>query len=191
MIPTASQAKALWKQYALPPHKQHHAALVALVSRILAGQVERSLGICIQKDLLSAGALLHDIDKNIPSLPGERHPDTAVRILQELDMPEVARLVKTHPLHAILDDRIAPRTWEEKLLFLADKMTKQDVITVDERFRLWKEEHTPPDMQTILDNAYPKVKELEEEMLGVIRLTQKDVINSCKTAILQQEGDIL
>jgi hypothetical protein len=90
-----------------------------------------------------------------------------------------------------LDERIKPTTWEEKLLFLADKMTKYEVITVDERFRLWNEEHLPLKEQQILDAAYPKVKLLEQEVLNLTHLTSEEVIKIVKNDILHQEGDIL
>lgn len=191
MIPTPIEAKKLWQTYSLPKQKQLHVSIVAQVSRILAEHIERALGICIQKDLLFASALLHDIDKNIPKIEGERHPDAAVRILCDVGMDEVAHLVKTHPLHAILDPTIAPKTWEEKILFLADKMTKYDVISVDERFRLWKEEPLSQEERELLDTAYPKVKELEQEVMTCIGSTPETMINICKTAILRQEGDLI
>lgn len=166
MIPSESQAKALWDKYELPEPKRRHVMLVAKVAEILADKINKP----INKPLLIAGALLHDIDKAAHIHPGERHPDAAVRILREEGMPEVAALVKTHPLHAILDPSIAPKTWEEKLLYLADKMVKYEIITVDERFKLWNEEHLPPTEQDILDRAYPKVKGLEEEILHLAKL---------------------
>ncbi|MBI5619911.1 hypothetical protein HY950_03045, partial [Candidatus Gottesmanbacteria bacterium] len=79
-------------------------------------------------------------------------------------MEEVAALVKAHPLHAILDPLTAPKTWEEKILFLADKMVKYKIIGVDGRFALWNAEHLPAGQQAILDASYPKVKELEKEI---------------------------
>jgi putative nucleotidyltransferase with HDIG domain len=191
MIPTPTEAKTLWQIYDLPTQKQRHVSIVAEVSRILAEHVEQALGICIQKDLLYVGALLHDIDKNIPKREGEQHPDAAVRVLREAGMNEVAVLVKTHPLHAILDASIAPTTWEEKILFLADKMTKYDVISVDERFTLWRSEPLSLVEKELLEKAYPKVKELEQEIMTVIDSTPENMINICRTAILQQEGDSL
>ena len=166
MIPTEEQAKALWDKYHLPEQKRIHVALVAKVAMFLADKLKEP----INKPLLLAAALLHDIDKAIPKLPGEKHPDTAVRILKEEGTPEVAHLVRTHPLHAILNPAIAPKTWEEKLLYLADKMVKYEVITVDERFRLWNDEHLPPESQKELDAAYPKVKVLEKEIFSLIHM---------------------
>lgn len=168
MIPSEDQINALWDKYGLPEGKRRHVALVARVARFLARQINKVTNLPINQSLLHAGALLHDIDKNIPRLSGERHPDTAVRVLKEEGMEEVAELVKTHPLHAILNPAIAPKTIEEKLLYLSDKMVKYEVIGVDVRFKLWNDEHLPKEQQAILDAAYPKVKKLEKEILGLI-----------------------
>ena len=168
MIPTEKQAKELWEKYGLPKQKRIHCALVAKVAEKLATQLKiKTLNFKINEQLLITAALLHDIDKNVPKLLGEKHPDTAVRILREEGMGEVADVVKTHSLNAILDPAIAPASLEEKILFLADKMVKYEIIGVDARFRLWNEEHLPPDAQAVFDAAYPKVKELEEEVLGL------------------------
>lgn len=177
MIPTEEQAKKLWEKYNLPDRKRRHVTLVANVAKLFATKIKaQSAKLKINKALLVAGALLHDIDKNAPKLPWERHPDAAVRILQEEGMGEVARLVKTHPLHAILDPAIAPKTWEERLLYVADKMVKDDVIGVDARFAQWSDEHLPSEEQKILDAAYPKVKELEKEVLDLIGLDEKRIL---------------
>ncbi|MEK9143967.1 MAG: HDIG domain-containing metalloprotein [Patescibacteria group bacterium] len=174
MIPTEDQAKKLWDKYGLPEGKRRHVEFVAKVAKYLAANLK------INEKLLIAGALLHDIDKNVTKLSGEKHPDAGVRILREEGMGEVAALVKTHPLHAILDPAITPKTWEEKLLFLADKMVKQDVIGVDARFRLWNDEHLPSEQQKILDAAYPKVKELEKETFDLIGTDQKRILEETK-----------
>jgi len=156
MIPTEDEAKTLWDKYNLPEYKRRHVALVAKVAGFIATKFDQ-LGKFdkLDKPLLVAGALLHDIDKNIPKLPGEQHPDTGVRILRKEGMDEVADLVKTHPLHAILDPKITPKTWEEQILFLADKMVKLEIITVDQRFDLWRAENCSPRDGKIPDRHNP------------------------------------
>jgi putative nucleotidyltransferase with HDIG domain len=130
----------------------------------------------VNKKLLLAAALLHDIDKAASRLAGERHPDAAVRILREEGMGEVADLVATHPLHAILDPSISPKTWEQKLLYLSDKMVKYDIVGVDTRFALWNAEKLPPEEQKILDRSYPKVKALEQEVFKTLGITLQEVV---------------
>ncbi|MEK7543721.1 MAG: HD domain-containing protein [Patescibacteria group bacterium] len=168
MIPTEEQARALWDKYELPEKKRQHVMLVARVAEFLARQIDKATNQQINQSLLQASALLHDIDKNVEKLPGERHPDAGVRILREEGMGEVAEIVKTHSVHAILDPAIIPKTWEEKLLFLADKMVKQEVIGVDARFAQWDAEDLPASEIAMLRRAYPNVKELEKEVFDLI-----------------------
>ena len=191
MVPTYTQAISLWKTYNFPEQKQHHCLLVAKLALFFASKMKEKKQIIMQTDLLLAAALLHDIDKNIPPKVGERHPDTGVRILQEVGMDEVAKVVRTHPLHAILDDTINPSTWEEKLLFLADKMTKHETISVDARFALWRAEELSKEEVSILDAAYPKVKELEQFVCTSIGLTPEEVIELAKRSILGDKGELL
>jgi HD superfamily phosphodiesterase len=175
MVPTDHEIQNLWKRYNLPPEKQTHVRLVDAVSGFLAAGISEKQGVVIDTALLHAAALLHDIDKNADKLPGEQHPDACVRILKEEGMAEVAELVKTHPLHAILDPSIAPKTWEAKILFLADKMVKYDVITVDKRFELWRAENLSAEARMILDRSYPNVKDLERQIFTVMAMAPEDI----------------
>lgn len=172
MIPTEEQAMELWEKYRLPATKRIHVELVARVAKFFAKKIP------VNTQLLLAAALLHDIDKAAPPKGGERHPDAAVRILREEGMDEVADIVATHPLHAILDPNISPKTWEEKLLYLADKMVKYDIVGVTKRFAMWNDEHLPPQEQKILDASYPKVKELEQEVFRLARISLDDILKS-------------
>lgn len=169
MIPTEEQAKKLWDKYHLPEKKRLHVTLVARVAMFLAKQLTKRNGHeTINNKLLHAAALLHDIDKAAVKRPGERHPDTAVRILTDEGMPEVALVVAKHSLHSILDQVDFPKTWEEKLLYFADKMVKYEVITVDKRFALWRKEDLSPDAVSILDASYPLVKNMEKEIVDLL-----------------------
>lgn len=188
MIPTENQAKAMWDTYHVPENKRRHLLLVARVADFLARRVmaqsvsHDGIPIVINTQLLVAAALLHDVDKGVDRLPGEQHPDSAVRILRELGMDDVAELIRHHPLHYINSAETAPKRWEEKLLFLADKMVKYEIITVDKRFDLWRAEHIPEEGRTLLELAYPKVKALEKEIFDYISLQPIDVAHLIETA---------
>ncbi len=177
MIPTPDEARQLWNKYNLPERKRVHVQLVADVALFLSGKLHIiDHSIHIDTNLLEAGALLHDIDKAIPRLPGEHHPETGVRILREEGMKEVADLIQYHSVQYIGDSKTEPKTWEEKLLFLSDKMVKQEVITVDKRFDLWFSEADLPEAQKeMLRAVFPKVKQLEKEIFDKIGIQPQDV----------------
>jgi putative nucleotidyltransferase with HDIG domain len=180
MIPPSPIVQTLWDRYSLPQYKRHHCTLVATVAVYLATQLQKK-GYEIDIALLEFAALVHDIDKNIPLLQGEHHPDAGVRVLQKEGYEGVARIVKKHSLPAILDPMMAPTTWEEKLLYLADKMVKQDIITVDIRFALWRAESLPAEAVVQLDQAYPKVKALEKELFDMIGIIPDDIAGLART----------
>ncbi|MEK7165339.1 MAG: HD domain-containing protein [Patescibacteria group bacterium] len=186
MIPTRAQCLFLFDRYQLPSQKRIHVEAVTKLAIYFANKLinqnpQPKVGqplaetIKINLELLQAAALLHDIDKNIPKREGERHPDTAVRVLKELGFPEVAEVVAKHSLHFILSHDTTPVSWEEKLLFLSDKMTKYEVIGVEHRFKLWYKENLSPDAITELDASFPKVKLLEQEIYRAANVTFADV----------------
>jgi putative nucleotidyltransferase with HDIG domain len=176
MIPTDDQINALWDIYHVPQQKRQHLMLVGRVALFLAKKIKEKTSQSVDEKLLHAAALLHDIDKAVPPMPGERHPDTAVRIVESEGMDEVARLVRKHPLHAICDPDLAPSSWEEKLLYLSDKMVKYEIITVDKRFDLWRaEKDMPSEGKQVLEKSYPLVKKLEKEILDLIGIQPADV----------------
>jgi predicted hydrolase (HD superfamily) len=174
MIPTPDEAKALWKKYAMPEEKAKHLTLVAKTAVFFARGFEKK-GVVVNIQLLEAAALLHDIDKGVEKKKGERHPDAAVRVIRSEHMEELVPLIASHPLHMILNKEKGPKTLEEKLLFLADKMVKYEILTVDKRFDLWRAEDLPKQGRVELERAYPKVKELEEKILGILGLEPQDV----------------
>lgn len=182
MIPTPQEVYALWNTHNLPLVKRNHSSLVARLAvwfarRLVAEGYIKEINI----PLLEAAALLHDIDKMIPKLPHEHHPDAGVRVLTQAGYPLVADLVKTHPLHAILDQNIAPRTVEQKLLYLSDKMVKHEIITVDNRFALWSSEDLPPAAREVLDRSYPLVKALETEICSALHVAPEEVAKLANT----------
>lgn len=176
IIPSRKQCLLLFDRFQLPTQKRIHVEEVTRLALFFTHKLQEQ-GIEINKPLVEAAALLHDIDKNAPKKAGERHPDTAVRILNDLGFAEVAEVVKRHSLHTILDPEFAPRTWEEKVVFLADKMTKYEVIGVDHRFKLWYKEGLPQEAVAQLDMALPKVKLLEKEVYQAAGIIFADIRN--------------
>lgn len=192
VLPTRDQIVELWNKYALPAYKRHHCQLVSRVAVWFAHELAVKGNVTgIDVALLESAALLHDIDKMAQKNAGEHHPDAGVRILKDEGFPEVADLVRTHPLHAILDQNISPKTWEQKILYLSDKMTKHDIITVDERFALWRKESLPQEAVFVLDATYPMVKALEEDICAMIRVAPKDIallVNATETSTMMKDS---
>jgi len=176
MIPDKKGIKALWDTYELPQYKRIHCDMVGKIALCIARKINKKrLGVSVNEQLLVAAALLHDIDKTIKKLPGEHHPDAGVRILEKEGMSEVAEIVRTHPLHMICDEKKGPKTIEQQILFIADKMTKQECIGLDKRFLLWKNEDKEEIAQNILNESYPKVIALRDAILKKAGITEEEL----------------
>ena len=120
-------------------------------------------GVKVNRDLVSAAALLHDIKK---LEPGE-HEIEGADYVESLGYPEVAVLIKKHGLKHCHEDDFKPKTWEEKIIFYSDKRVKNDkVVTVDERFEYIKERYKSEDVE----KEIKLTKAIEKELLGKIRI---------------------
>jgi hypothetical protein len=172
MIPTVAACKSMWDEFLVNEKRRVHMETVA---RLAAGIAKRISAPRVNIELLTAAALLHDADKSMPKFDGEKHPELMVRALQEQGMGEVGEVVRTHSLPAILHPETAPKTIEQKILFLSDKMAKYEVTGVDARFDLWRSEHLPL-QDRVLAATYGPVKQLEKEIsfLAGIDLSDRD-----------------
>lgn len=87
--------------------------------------------------LLRAACLLHDVGKGslaIELYPGIDHATAAARISMSEGLPEIVAPVQKHMLDAAVPGTAALMTWEEKLLWYADKSTSYRYIGIDRRF---------------------------------------------------------
>ena len=61
------------------------------------------------------------------------HEDAAYEVLKE-KYPVLALTIKRHKYAAILDEQEGPRTWEEKIVYYADKRVMHDkVVSLGQR----------------------------------------------------------
>lgn len=185
MIPSYEECLNLLSKYSFPKEKIKHVRLVAGIAKYFAQKItEKRPGVIINSRLLEAASLLHDIDKNIPKREGEKHPMTGARILTSEGCGEVSEVVLKHDIESFLDTKRSPKTWEEKILVLADKMAKNEIVTVGERYKLWYEENIA-EQNKILDETYPFMKKLETFVFGIIGMTSDEV----KSELRQKEED--
>ncbi len=177
MVPSPSHCYSLWDKYQLPEKKRVHSQIIADTASLIGKKLIKR-GISLNLELLTAACLLHDIDKAVAKNPGERHPDSAVRILKDEGLNEIAEVVRTHSLHCILNTETKPASWEQKVLYLVDKMVKQELVGVEKRFALWYAERLPPQARIELDASKPLVKKLEQEIFTTAGITDFDELNN-------------
>ncbi|MBW2997667.1 HDIG domain-containing protein [Candidatus Woesearchaeota archaeon] len=163
-IPSEEECLELMAAMSLAPAILHHSLVVRNVALGLADDLEKR-GFLIDRKLVSAAALLHDIMKMGAVFC---HGVEGGEFLRSMGFDEVASVVEKHCLNNLEDPELVPKTNEEKLLMYADlRVNAGKIVTLDERFRAIKERYTPKDPKA-LQEYITFAKQLEWELLGKV-----------------------
>ena len=161
-IPTKQQCLKILKDNNVPDNIIAHSKAVCKVAIKIVDLLEKG-GISVNKDLVAAASLLHDIKKLSPN----DHVIEGYGFVKSLGFPEVALVMRKHGLSNLEKDDCIPKTWEEKIVFYADKRVKNDkIVSVDERFEYIRQRYKKED----IEEEYNFTKMVEKELLDDVRL---------------------
>ncbi len=159
-VPGRVDAASLLLSLDPPDWFVRHARAVAEVGAWLAARVE-ARGVTVDRPLVEAAALLHDIDKLLPVSDPARalpHGEGSAAWLAQAGHPELARAVANHPVTRLLDGE-RYRRWaafasrEERLVAYADQRAGQRLESMEKRFDSWR-------------RRYPRVELVEGGVAG-------------------------
>ena len=130
-VPMHNECLQMLGTMEMPAHIQDHSLLVCRVALALADGLIAA-GLKINRELVMASALLHDITKPRSFETGENHAQTGGEYLASMGFPEVGEIVRQH---VVLDDyppEAAPN--EAEIVNYADKRVLHDqVVPLDDR----------------------------------------------------------
>ncbi len=163
-IPTESECFALLAEADLHPSIVRHSIGVRDVALQIADKLE-AVGHPVDKSLVAASALLHDIMKINAEFD---HAIEAGDLLRQKGFHEVASVVEKHALNNLSDPSFVPKTVEEKLIMYADlRFSSGRVVSLDERFDYIKRKYAPKNPNTF--KSYMKfAKNLEKEFKDIL-----------------------
>lgn len=115
----------------MPAHIQAHSRMVCAVALLLADGL-LSAGLVVNRELVQASALLHDITKTRSFRTGENHAQTGGAYLSGLGYYEVGEIIRQH---VILDTYFEAETPSEaEVVNYADKRVLHDrIVPLDDR----------------------------------------------------------
>lgn len=129
-IPSRAKCHELMVQYAMRPHIIEHCMQVMNVSLMIIDNLKN--GVSVNRDLVIAGALLHDITKTISFETNENHAVSGGALLRELGFPSTAAIVEQHI--RIQNLNFGGRLEEREIVWYADKRVRHDtIVTIEER----------------------------------------------------------
>lgn len=169
-LPSRKECFNLMKKYNVPENILKH----SLTVNRLANQLANSLiakGELINKTLVDRASLLHDIGKFKASNEGSFHEEEGYKILKKEGFNEIADIVRKHSLFSVLDNKEAPVTWEEKIVFYADKRVNEDkIVTLKERISYLKERYGKnKSILKKIEAAEPLIYQIEKEIFDKIK----------------------
>jgi len=155
-IPTKEQCLDILKENKTPSNVIEHSMTVYNFALDLANKLEKK-GITVNKDLVTAASLLHDVERVKDS-----HVDAGVKLLKQLGFPEVAEVIKKHTLHGLDKNNL---TVEEKILFYADKRTKgHKIVSLKERIESLEKKYNID-----LKRESEFAKKIEKDIIKIIK----------------------
>jgi len=204
-LPTRKECLAIIREYHVPLHILKHSLGAAKLAVFLAQRLKEK-GVAVDVNLVDRACLLHDIvricDFKESDYSRFKHPvteqdkakwkqlrtrykeipheDVAYELLKE-KYPVLAQTVKKHRYTALLDENERPNTWEEKLVYYADKRVMHDrIVPLKERLQEAHKRNVPlrgTEAQSQIKTAKVDslIFELEEEIFSKIGLNPLEV----------------
>lgn len=129
-IPTGLECEELMARYRMLPNIIEHSRQVMRVAMAITDSLHQDVD--INRDLVMAAALLHDITKTRSLKTKEKHAASGGILLRELGFPSIAEIVEQH----VIMDRLHPegKIEEKEIVFYADKRVMHSaIVSLDER----------------------------------------------------------
>ena len=162
----STKAERLWDRYRYPDWLAVHSRVVgriaeALVAGLRPGRQPLEAGPII------LGAYLHDIGRS-PLLAGDErdHNILSGLVLAAEGEGACVELARRHAIYTVLDPDLAPRTAEEKLVYVADRRGGQSVETLEARAQDTARRN--PRYAAEIARAIPLAKAMEREVFADI-----------------------
>ncbi len=120
----------LMARHSMLPNIVEHSFQVMCVSLAITDNLKE--GVSVNRDLVIAGSLLHDITKTRSCRQRNVHDASGGTLLRELGFPNIAEMVEQHVI--IHDLNLDGDIEEKEIVYYADKRVMHDtIVTLEEK----------------------------------------------------------
>lgn len=160
----STKAEGLYQRYRYPDWLETHSRVVGAVAEALV-EARRRGAPRIDAEAVVLAAYLHDIGRS-PLLAGDprNHNILSGLVLAAEGLGACVEPARRHAIYTVLDPEVAPRTAEEKLVYVADRRGGQAVVTLEERARDTARRN--PKYAAEIERAIPLAKAVEREVFA-------------------------
>jgi len=129
-IPSREECSELMAQYSMLPNIVEHSIQVMRVSLAITDNLKS--GVRVNRDMVVAAALLHDITKTRSLQTKEHHDVSGGELLRKIGFIRVAEIVEQHVFFRNLN--LKGSLEEREIVYYADKRVMHDkIVTIQER----------------------------------------------------------
>jgi len=129
-IPSPEECDELMAEYSMLPNIVAHSRQVMRVALAITDNVRQ--GVAINRDMIIAAALLHDITKTRSLTTREPHDQSGGELLRELGFMSIGEIVKQHVILLDFDPKACLK--ESEIINYADKRVMHDrIVSLEER----------------------------------------------------------
>ena len=167
-IPSREECDELMAKYSMLPNIVAHSQQVMRVSLAITDNLKN--GVSINRDLVVAAALLHDITKTRSLKTREPHDQSGGELLRELGFARIGEIVKQHVI--LLDFDPKGRLEEREIINYADKRVMHDrIVSLAERVQdLIQRYGTTEEIKNRIQQNESQVIAIEKKIAGFIAI---------------------
>ena len=129
-IPAPQECDELMIRYSMRPNIIEHSRQVMRVALAITDNLKE--GVVVNRELVRAAALLHDITKSRSLETREPHDISGGELLRDLGFPSIAEIVEQHVILRNFDPQDG--LTEREIIYYADKRVMHDrIVSLQER----------------------------------------------------------
>ena len=166
--PAYSEINAMLDIAGTPNNVRRHCRKVAEIAVRICNALADS-GFKIDVDIIRSAALLHDIARTTTN-----HDAAGSKILQESGFPRIADIVACHTDIT----KVTGATFEDKIVFLADKFVKdENLVTLEKRYAIASEKYgSKPEVAANILRGLESARSVKHQLEELIRKPLDTVI---------------
>jgi HD superfamily phosphodiesterase len=160
----STKADGYFKRYRYPEWLETHSRVVGAIAEALIAARRRGAA-RIDAEAVVLAAYLHDIGRS-PLVAGDPrdHNVLSALVLAAEGLDTCVEPARRHAIYTVLDPELAPRSPEEKLVYVADRRGGQAVETLERRAADTAGRN--PNYAAEIERAVPLAKAIEREVFA-------------------------
>jgi hypothetical protein len=163
-----------------------HVQNVAAIAYQLGLWLEEA-GFKVDPLLAHRGGLTHDLCK-LKDQEEKNHAQLAAEFLESKKQFQLAEIARRHLIGDLASNLTGPRTWEEKIVNYADKLSEgNSIVSLDERLAALQQRY--PGFASKIKKNTPFVKALENEIITALGTTSENLIPDLKKALFNKNSE--